>query len=1278
MSEIPLDEQIRQNQIRNEKATYQRDQQVKQKKDEETQQAQAELDQYNKDVEQYNKDLEQYNRELAEIEKLETQQAEDPREKVNREYGEKIKALQDAKARELTRVHTAVFGSGGSGDRSEYNEAVNTISKNYDSAIEQVNRASLTEQSYYEYSKVYGTRPIERSVSNAFKSSGGQASLVKLTEQREANFEASKLAQSQRSAQTAQQEARSKKASYETGIKELKQIKRPEPTFIFNKEPTKANTSSPTTEPQQRQLTKPTQEIIPPDPRNQLIYNEQQRLKADLIKSTITQRPTQPTQQTRTILDKSNAFLTKPPPKVTSIIGTTQKRSEQAVFTFEETQKQQKELYQKLSQAKTTQEATKIKEEYQKLNPYVGTPQKAITKQGVFEQGTNIEKVLQSSKEDFEASLKPQKETTTQTEIITTKETETFGLKDSSGKPLTYTNSKGITTELKFQSRESAQKYIDRTSKTITTESQAPNYYGFIDPKTGKEIKPDSTILWQEANKLLETQVKPISKADTEFNQSLRESLKANPNQDIQIYKDTKTAEPLIQEPFVKGLTDLGTEFVVIGEDVIKLANPDYEKKIKQHDSSLETVAFTEGIEQGKYLLAIPGAEKPKESKTKQYVKEKLKTPEGTEYLAGSVIGSGALIIATGGTALLRQPLKAGVKEITVLKDIAENIFKPKVIDEYRTARLKELNPELTDYQIEKLSKTLYPTEKTPQEIKLTEMLKQNNPNLSQERIDFIISQTQKTDAIKLYQRQQALKEQLKKQYPTMSQKTIDQKVATMTAKESPDIPYSIEKINEKSYLISAGRETKDTNTPFIVVNFNKPRFGKEKGTYEIYESAKGTIKPTDLIIQGISKKELKGGQVISKTPSSTITRYPTGRGNIYKVLDPNQSDLALIGTVKSGKLAELKKYPKEVIESMVNDERKTAILETKHETELLAKMEKSARQSYDTSLKQTKTITKQTKSSIEIPSKSEITKQTNKINLQAPGNSTPQTISGSISKDFPSASNTEKLKDIARNLENQKATDKNTYQNIKSVSSLGISQAGIASIKLSTALAQKSETQQAQNINDIQIGQQRNLSIEIPSKSEITKQRDLITERNVIKDKITEKYKQVTTPRFSLITIPGLGEKTDQETKLEIITDLTTVQTTKELVIFKYPKPPEEPFLKTRFPGGIIIPDLTKKEKETKALEGKKSKTLYFSWNVNLEQPGRYLPTKDLVVGTNPKILKRTNKLQRQVSSGAYSKKQDKAITRSMDTSLTKSTQNRKTKSFMKKEKPFKFKIKF
>ena len=1251
--ELSLSERIRQAQIRNELAQAQVKQAKQEAKAQAQAQEQAELDQYNKDVEQYNLDLEQYNKDLAEIERLEKQQNqkseyEIQKEQITLEYNKKIQDLIDARTQSLINVsrEQIIIQKGADIVRPASRKQIaiyeSKIYQDYDPKIRELQQTQSRLLQDLEFRTQYPSAVLGRTALNQVK-----AGLDPITayEKQQTQFEANRQYQSQKSIKQAQSNAITERAKTEKQIQELAQTKKPDPTFIFNKTPTKAGDLKPTPTPPARTLTQPTPEPIAPNIKAIESFEKTQQAKQSTLEKTLS-RTTKPEPITKTIKTESSAFLTKAPGQAKDIIGSSIPKSQQAVFTFEQTQAQQKELYQKLTQAKTTQEAIKIKEAYQKINPYVGTPQKAFTKSGQAEQGVLIEKINISTKEEITASYQPPKETTIikeiDKEIITTKESNLWGLKDTSGKPLTRTLSTGEIVELKFKTRESAQKYLERTQTTQTIESKTPPTYGFFDPTTGKTIKPDSTILWKQANILLETQVTPPSKADIEFNLSLREALKTN--KDIIIYQDTKSAEPLIQEPLLKALTDYGTEFHSLGEDVVSLINPGYERKIKQVEPSLETTLATEIIERGSYAIGIT-KEPPKESKTITYFTEKIKTPEGVEYLAGSVIASGSVIVASGGKSLLKNPLKDSVKESKILADVAQQIFKK---EDSSLARLKELNPEMSQAELIKLKEILYPKGRSEKEINLINLLKEKSPNLSQERIDYIVSQANKADAIKLYQKQTYLKEELKKRFPGMSSKQIEQKVTTMTAKESEDIPYGIEKISEKSYLISAGRESKQAQTPFIVVTFQKSRLGKEIGTFQVYEPRQTVTSPKDIIIQGIQGKELEKGTVITKTRGSKTVQYPSTPYNIQRATDPD-SQLAFIGTVKTGQLKDLIAYPKETVESIIESSRKSAILETKSELEALAKMEKSARQQYDLGITQAKP----TKSTIPEIKITEI-KPTEKPQPKTITTETKptQTIESLNIKLETPPTQKEKLINLAKEIQTQKASDIKTAQTFRTVT--GSTLATFSTTNIKQAQAQKTAQEQPQKIKDDVFGLQRDLTITIPDKIEVTKQRDLLTERNIIKERITEKYKQVTTPRFSLITIPGLGEKTDQGTKLDIITDLTQAQ--KEYQIFKYPTPPDEPFLKTRLtPGALTIPDLTKKEKETKLLEGKKAKTIYFSWNVNLEEPGRYLPTKDLVVGTSPNILKRTNKIQRQISKDSYRYKLDQQVTSRLDKAITK-----------------------
>lgn len=90
------------------------------------------------------------------------------------------------------------------------------------------------------------------------------------------------------------------------------------------------------------------------------------------------------------------------------IEGTTDEQSRAAVRTFDETQKQQKELFGLVTSSGSAKEAIKIKQQYQKDNPYVGTPQTYLKKGAVVEsQGVLIEKKLVSKTFEAEKSLAP-------------------------------------------------------------------------------------------------------------------------------------------------------------------------------------------------------------------------------------------------------------------------------------------------------------------------------------------------------------------------------------------------------------------------------------------------------------------------------------------------------------------------------------------------------------------------------------------------------------------------------------------------------------------------------------------------------------------------------------------------------------------------------------------------------------------------------------------------------------------------------------------------------
>ena len=345
----------------------------------------------------------------------------------------------------------------------------------------------------------------------------------------------------------------------------------------------------------------------------------------------------QPQQTQKTYPDQSTEFLTKPAQKAQTIYGGSIGESNKAVYTFEETQRQQKELSEKLRNTTNTKDAIKLIEEYQQKNPYVGTRQTATKNGGVVAvQGVDIFLKLESTKETLESSLQEKMPTVTTEKIndlvwtipdpnnpgknmtyakpsgeivdLTFRSKETaekyFSRKfppmwtipdpNNPGKNLTYTNSKGITNELQFKSQESAEKYISRAGiflPIIETKSEleTPGTFNFVDEQ-GKTIPPTIKLLWDKTNQYIETQVQPPTKSDIEFNQHIREVLKTDPN--LNIFPTVTPSKNLPGVSIVPGVETL-PELKAIPTDLNSgsvrdlFYNHPFEKSFLEHGSEL-------------------------------------------------------------------------------------------------------------------------------------------------------------------------------------------------------------------------------------------------------------------------------------------------------------------------------------------------------------------------------------------------------------------------------------------------------------------------------------------------------------------------------------------------------------------------------------------------------------------------------------------------------------------------------------------------------------------
>lgn len=334
----------------------------------------------------------------------------------------------------------------------------------------------------------------------------------------------------------------------------------------------------------------------------------------------------------------STGFLTPDFENPLSIEGTTEIKSKQAVLTFEETELQQQQLFKEITGAKNPKEATAIKTRYQEANPYVGTPQTYLYKGQVKNtQGVLIEKKLL---EKYPTSYKP----------ITSGKDE-----------LIKTLPVGVT-------------------EIITTDKATPSYYLFLDAK-GNTIKPTNEQLYAYSKYLQGLEIEKPTQTELKMNQYIQE----NKEGIIQTEKSGQSGEayPLIdikKDTFVAGVLGHANELYATGYNLFE---PNEEKQIKNRPT-LEALVFSDLITKGKEIL-FPGQlppEKPSESQALIEIQKKAQTPQGLEYLAGSIATS---IIIVGATAII-PPLAIAKygryfvqpKTFKRAQEIAYEIFKSK------------------------------------------------------------------------------------------------------------------------------------------------------------------------------------------------------------------------------------------------------------------------------------------------------------------------------------------------------------------------------------------------------------------------------------------------------------------------------------------------------------------------------------------------------------------------------------------------------------------------
>lgn len=423
----------------------------------------------------------------------------------------------------------------------------------------------------------------------------------------------------------------------------------------FTTTPTKAGDLKPKTEKPSRELFQPVFEH--PEDNLEAIksYKTQQSEKLNLLNETITQRKQRSEDIARAKIDaeakaqirktkinnQSNAFLTKPPTQAKDIIN-----NDKSIYTFKEAQRQQKELSDKLRNAKSAEEATRIKEEYQRINPYVGTPQTARTKQGTAQQGVLIDLKLNIDKEDpLETEIKN----------IDEKEFLTFEEPQQGETVTSYSVIKGDKT-ITVKNEETANRLLERLNRPADT---AIPQYNFIDEQ-GNKYNPTVQELFRYNNYLL-NQVPPLpSVQDKEFNKLIQD----DPN--------AFSFDPSLESGETKQV-NLENVYAVANKDPVNrgilntVVNPS------------ETV-LGKGIED---VIAVGSSTVnnqplPTESQTIKFIDTKLKTSEGQKELIGEGVGEYLLARVFGGApSLLVKAYESKLispKTLKIAEEIAEEI----------------------------------------------------------------------------------------------------------------------------------------------------------------------------------------------------------------------------------------------------------------------------------------------------------------------------------------------------------------------------------------------------------------------------------------------------------------------------------------------------------------------------------------------------------------------------------------------------------------------------
>lgn len=1209
---MSLADRITQQQILRERAAAENKRLKDQQRANQDAQRKQEQEQNQEEIKRLQAEQKELERQIAEFEEYERnpdlyreKQLADLNKSLSEKYDPKVAEIESRKSVEVNKIIQDTVRSGGGPEK--WKEAARLTAKPFDQEIENLRRQQNQEYNLAVYSIEYPGRPLQGSVYRTFKAEGGQVSLVALQQRRDEAAEARRQYNIQSSITT----AKSEKAKFDQQLEALK--------IGYESSREQKSTDAAVLE----KLTKESKNLKSAEGGKYQITNEYKI-------------------ETRQGNLKADPFKDLPDVTAESIYGTTQTRSEKAVATFEQTQKEQRELERQIRGASGKAEADKIKSQFQKENPYVGTPN-LLERKGrtVDTQGVTIEKKLNTAIKEFETITKTQP---SKTRIATTIELfEDLNLGESLG------------------------------GASYTRINQSERADILVEGKDGQARTPTIEEAWQITKQNLELSQVDFkqSKTDYELYKYEKENLDAiTAFEPVAAKKESlekQLQKQLNPEPkgFEKGISDyIGEQADFARSEIIlnpktpeiyerlgftkERAEKEREKILSKPRESLETAVISDISNE---IKAGVGIQPKQESRSIKIIQEKSKTQEGQLWLAGSII------VGTGGTiaASIYAPAAIEAKLATFAerglikesKDIAIKISSKARDEKFIQQRQNEItnqliksNKGLTRPEAEKLAVSILskPEEKAMQEafkkvgLEISEAearkeirVRTQTPYTidvldSKTALITVGSETSDIQRVVLFQRGQKLSKvfEAPKDRVTVIKsilqrggysdradlaKAIKEKNPNITKEQLQEQLMKISKDLEQGKIVSTRKQA-------IQAQKEKPLTQRLKERIMVsYDEALTGIKGSSSTKKSTIKTTIKG----TRNPEFdkiTYTRYKATDKNLKLIED--EKEYFTIGTEKLVRTKDLRKFPQQVIES----------IEVQDPTNIGIIIERKPKSKITITSKQSKQSRPYTKPTSYTEGEFKLTEtKADKIEIKSSKQQTTMTTeSNKMKRDFG------KIPDAAK--ESYKPT-KSYSKQIRGAATASLNAAGFT--QRSYSAQQTKQEQRTSQRSDIQIVQGQSLKTDLVNIQKLlpdTKQADLIKEG--INQGFRTNTRQDAAGRFSLISDAALKESELNALKIKI----TTRQKQKEIFDIPDPTIPRNPRIKiiqTRQPPPK--PFIQARPKQTKTTKPPKAGKLYFRWNVNELSPGYYLPTKELTTSKTTKAISKVERIQTKES---------------------------------------------